>query len=199
MHVGAYGEVRVVLAEPNAVIRHGLKSALAAHGYRRVFDTDRFGPTHEELHTGEVDLLITASELFGGDVPQLIRDLRHLKVGRNPFVGVIVIITSPSVERVRLFAAAGADDAIASPVTAGHLLTRIDNLATIRKPFVVSGDYVGPDRRQHGREGQQAPPIDTPNPLKLRIDGNEADYRHHVHQAVQALERLLAAERPHKG
>lgn len=198
MHAGAYGDVRVVLAEPNQVVRHGLKSALAAHGFRRVFDTDRFGPAHEELHTGEVDLLITSSELFGGDVAQLIRDVRHLKVGRNPFLFVIVIITSPSIDKVRHFAAAGADDAIAAPVTAGHLLTRIDGLASARKPFVVIRDYVGPDRRSQQRsEGPAAPTIEAPNLLKLRFAGKEADYVHTLHAAVQKLEAVLAAQRGH--
>lgn len=193
MHAGAYGDVRMVLAEPNAVVRHGLKSALAAHGFRHVFDTDRFGPAHQELHTNQVDLLVTASELFGGDVPQLIRDLRHMKVGRNPFVVIIVIITSPSIEKVRLFAVSGADDAIASPVAAGHLLARIDAMATARKPFIISGPYVGPDRRAQNREGPQPPTVEAPNLLKLRIDGTEADYLHHVHTAVQRLEMMLGA------
>lgn len=199
MHAGAYGDVRMVLAEPNAVVRHGLKSALAGHGFRRVFDSDRYGPVHEVLHANEVDLLVTSSELYGGDVPQLIHDIRHLKVGRNPFVCVIVIITSPSLEKVRLFAAAGADDAIGSPVAAGNLLARIDGLATARKPFIISGPYVGPDRRTTSREGPQPPQIETPNLLKLRIEGTEPDYRHAVHMAAQKLEMLLAANRPHRG
>lgn len=198
MHAGAYGDVRVVLAEPNQVVRHGLKSALAAHGFRRVFDCDRFGPVHEQLHTGEVDLLITSSELFGGDVSQLIADVRHLKVGRNPFLCVIVIITSPSIEKVRHFAAVGADDAIAAPVTAGHLLARIDGLAAGRKPFVVLKTYVGPDRRVQQRDGgAPAPLIEAPNLLKLRMAGKDADYIATVHAAVQKLEAALAAQRGH--
>jgi DNA-binding response OmpR family regulator len=199
MHAGAYGDVRVVLAEPNAVVRHGLKSALATHGFRRMFDTDRFGPAYEELHSNEVDLLITSSELFGGDIAQLIGEIRHMKVGRNPFLCVIVIITSPSVEKVRHFAAAGADDAIAAPVTAGHLLSRIDGLATSRKPFVIINGYVGPDRRSQQRaEGSTAPLIEAPNLLKLRIAGKDGDYLHTVHAAVQKLEAALAAAK-HKG
>lgn len=194
MHAGAYGEVRVVLAEPNQVVRHGLKSALASHGFRRVFDTDRFGPAHQELHGGEVDLLITSSELFGGDVPQLIRDLRHLKVGRNPFVHVIVIITSPSVDKVRQFAMAGADDAIAAPVTAGHLLSRIDGMADgTRKPFVATHDYVGPDRRGRERaEASPAPMVPAPNLLRLRVGGKDVDFIHTLHAAVHKLEAVLA-------
>lgn len=199
MHAGAYGDVRVVLAEPNAVVRHGLKSALAAHGFRRVYDTDRFGPVYDELNSNEIDLLITSSELFGGDIAQLIGDIRHMQVGRNPFLCVIVIITSPSVEKVRHFAAAGADDAIAAPVTAGHLLSRIDGMAASRKQFVVINGYVGPDRRNQQRaEGSTAPLIDAPNLLKLRVSGKEAEYMQTVHAAVQKLEAVLAAHRAHK-
>lgn len=50
-----------------------------------------------------------------------------------------------------------------------HLLDRVDHLAHGRKLFVVTHDYIGPDRRRGVRpEMPSAPLIEVPNPLKVK-------------------------------
>jgi hypothetical protein len=44
-------------------------------------------------------------------------------------------------------------------------------LAGQRKPFVVTADYIGPDRRKDPDRGSEIPLIDVPNTLKAKAEG----------------------------
>ena len=71
---------------------------------------------------------------------------------------------------------AGADDIIAKPLSAGQLLQRISMLIKARKPFVVTSNYIGPDRRKPGEEdrgGEQVQQIKVPNVLRAKAMGDK--------------------------
>ena len=46
----------------------------------------------------------------------------------------------------RMFGPADSDDLLLMPVAPAQVMTRIDNLMQGRKPFIVTHDYIGPDR-----------------------------------------------------
>jgi hypothetical protein len=68
---------------------------------------------------------------------------------------------------VRKISNAGPDHMMLLPVAPGPMLKRIDDFALSRRPFVVTLDYTGPDRRKGFRPGcEEIPLVDVPNPLK---------------------------------
>ncbi|OAN48883.1 hypothetical protein [Magnetospirillum moscoviense] len=168
----SFENVRLVLAEPNPNIRIGLRAALTAAGFRAITETASYIRVHDLLAHDSVDLLISAAELEGNDVGFLISENRNQRLGPNPFPLAITLLGNRAPARVRQVIVSGTDD---------QLLARIRRLYHRRKPFVVTHDYTGPDRRNQARAfgTHQAPMIEVPNPLRLRaengIDGTRME------------------------
>ena len=88
------------------------------------------------------------SEFRNGSVCSTIKELRHNETGRNPFVPVIVTTWEPDRDLVEKIADSGADALLVKPFSPWQLIERIDCLANRRKPFVVTAERIGPDRRK---------------------------------------------------
>ena len=178
-----FHKVGLVLGESNRMLRHGLRSALFSKGFREIVDTDRISVIRETIATQTVDLLICNSWLRDGDVVELTHDIRHNRLGNNPFIVIITFVDAPSKEAVVRVLNSGSDDVVLKPISAGKLLGRIESLASERKNFVVVGDYVGPNRRVGGRhEATGVPEFNVPNPVraKARREANLEDLQHTI-------------------
>lgn len=118
------------------------------------------------------DLLLCDISLPGGDICEAVRELRHNQYGNNPFCSIILFIDEPNENIVRAASQAGLDDLQIKPVVAQKVLDRINYLVAKRKPFVVTTDYIGPDRRSSKRPGtQDIPTMDVPNSIALKAEG----------------------------
>lgn len=177
----SFENVRMVIADPSPIIRTGLRGPLFSMGFRAITDTASFVKLHDLLEQDSVDLLVTASEVENNEVNYLISEMRNQRLGSNPFVVVITLLASAEPEYVKRVIDAGADDLLLTPVAPDQLIMRIQKLAHARKPFVVTHDYTGPDRRTKSRafDSHSAPMLEVPNPLKIRaetgIDGTRLD------------------------
>lgn len=168
-----FDNVRLLLADGNGHVRHGLKAALYQQGFREIIDTGSFGTVAGAIERNCIDMMIVDAELAGGDVCELTHKLRHHKVGKNPFLVVLMLTVSPTEDLVRRIVDCGSDDLVAKPVRPDTLITRVKALARGRKPFVVTHDYIGPDRRKMLREGEQKVPLmEVPNPLRSKAVAN---------------------------
>ncbi len=168
----SFDSVRLLIADPSPMVRTGLKSALFAQGFRAITDTASYVKLHDLIEQDSVDLLITASTLEDNATSYLVQETRHHRLGSNPFVVVIMLLANAEPASVRQGIDSGADDLLLMPVAPEQLMARIDKLATLRKPFVVTHDYVGPDRRGKNRMFEHsAPTLPVPNPLRARIRG----------------------------
>ncbi len=168
----SFESVRLLIADPSPMVRTGLKSALFAQGFRAITDTASYVKLHDLIEQDSVDLLITASTLEDNATAYLIQETRHHRLGSNPFVVVIMLLANAEPASVRQGIDSGADDLLLMPVAPEQLMARIGKLASLRKPFVVTHDYVGPDRRGKNRMFEHsAPTLPVPNPLRARIRG----------------------------
>jgi DNA-binding response OmpR family regulator len=182
-----YGAIRLLLGEPNRNVREGLRSALFKRGFREILDADSAFKLHGILKDNEVDILVADTEFPDADVPGIIHMLRHGKVSADPFVPVILLSATPTPDEVKRLMEAGADDIMIKPVAPGSLLERIDKIIATRKPFVVTTDYLGPDRRTAPRPGtQQVPSIEVPNALAARANGRYNAEEHKKQVAAMA-------------
>lgn len=173
-----FENVRLMVADPNPMVREGLRAALFSVGFRTIADASTYVKIHDALDGDAVDLLVTASEMEGTDVGYLIQEMRNQRLGRNPFVLVIVLLSSADPDYVKKVIDSGADDLLLTPVAPDQLILRIEKLARVRKPFVVTHDYTGPDRRAKTRsfDHHSAPMLEVPNPLRSRLT-NEGEAR----------------------
>jgi len=169
-----YENIRLVLGEPNPGLRQSLKQALFTKGFRGIADCHDLAAVSDCLEANACDVLICDIAL-SGDFCQLVHRLRHHRLGNNPFVLTIATTDDASAAKIRQIIDSGVDDLLAKPVSLQQVLSRVDALARSRKPFVVTHDYIGPDRRKAMREGERsAEQFEVPNPLRSKALGGDS-------------------------
>ncbi len=167
-----FEEVQVLLAEPATDLRGRLRDALLKEGFRNVIDTGNLSVVVGALRNDAIDLVIGDTRMPEGDLSEVIYDLRHGGIGDNPFTVVIALVSNPTPERIKRVVNSGADDVLIKPFTPKDLTKRVLLLTESRKRFVVTTDYIGPDRRTKPRSGGMVVPlIQVPNPLNMRVFG----------------------------
>jgi hypothetical protein len=65
----------------------------------------------------------------------------------------------------------GADVLVAAPISPSLIFDRIEALVHSRKPFVVTSDYIGPDRRFLDDRGNEIELVEVPNSLRAKALG----------------------------
>jgi DNA-binding response OmpR family regulator len=164
-----FESVNLILAEANWQIRESLKSRLFHEGFRNVFATDRVERVRAAIAAVDLDLIIADTDLPDGDVCDLFYAIRHHQLGHNPFIAIIATSPVAHSDLVHRVIDSGADDLLVKPMSTDHLVQRIRQLVSGRRPFLVTSSYIGPDRRKTQRETSQTPVVDVPNPLKAKV------------------------------
>lgn len=186
MNPSQFDNIRVVLAEPKAELRKALKQCLHDHGFRSVLDTGNLSQVANAVGEGNVDLLIADTSLPEGDFNTYVSELRHGKHGYNPFLVSITLVSNPSRASVQAAIDSGTDHVLAKPFQPAAMIGHVLDLTHGRKRFVVTTDYIGPDRRSGRRpDAMEIPQIDVPNALRQRMTGqmSEGVLRRHVDAA----------------
>ena len=168
-------DIRILFGEPQQSLRGAIRAALHREGYESVTDYDRAGPMREAINNTEPDLIVMDSEMDIGHADVMITELRNNKLGKNPFVPVILTIWEPTPELVRRVASSGTDDLLVKPLSPAQVFDRIKALVNHRKPFVVTSDYIGPDRRKDVNRESEIPTIEVPNTLRSKAKGEPVD------------------------
>lgn len=190
-----FDDIRLFLCDPRVQVRSSLRMALNDAGLKN-------GNIWEG---GDLDAIsVSVADPNGPDIVicdvtenteeacQVFSAIRHNELGTNPFICIIAVAWSPKQALVSKVVNSGADVLVAAPISPSLILDRIDALVHSRKPFVVTSDYVGPDRRfLDGRESD-IDLIDVPNSLrdkalgqydaarlKLEIDAARANINDH--------------------
>ena len=166
-----YGDVRIVFAIENPMVSKGLQNVLHHEGYQRPLDVDSRERLLQILTEQTFDVIITATEMGADFIPPTITQLRQGLLKHHAIPVVIELLVSSEGDYIRKVIDSGPDDLLQLPVSPGQLLTRLTALATQpRKPFIVTSDYVGPDRRGANRAGTTSMPlIEVPNPIALKV------------------------------
>ena len=186
----SFKDIRVVVGDPNREVRDGIRGGLSGQGFRYMIVTDRMSVVETAVATNEVDLLICNTALQGGDLYDLTYRIRHHELGDNLFIVVTALITAPTLQMVKRIFDSGCDDLVPKPISTALLFDRVVNLTRNRKRFVVTSDYIGPDRRAKPRPGtQQILEIEVPNPLKAKATGdvNVADLQRDIDRVAEVL------------
>jgi len=180
--------VTVVVADGDRQLCDGLRVALVAEGYNDIHTVPRLSDVRDVIGRSLVDLLVLDVDLPDGDAVGLVRDIRRGKMGRNPFVSVIFVTRESDTEVIRRAVDSGVDLILIKPLSTGRLFERIERLVADRKPFVVTGDYVGPDRC--GRPSEPESLHEVPNTLKDKMGTRRVDQAALSGQIESTLHRL---------
>jgi DNA-binding response OmpR family regulator len=181
--------VKVVMADGDTYMCQGLRNALTNEGYRDVRTVGRLSALRDVLAAAMADLLVLDADLADGDAIALVREIRRGKAGRNPFLPIILLIWTTDPEVVQRAVGSGVDLILIKPLSPAQLFSRIDGLVEDRKPFVVTADYMGPDRRD-SEKPRDAEFYDVPNTLKDKIEGRPVDTAALSEQIDAALQEM---------
>ena len=172
--------IEFVFADDNSQFRVGLRNALMHEGYKDISDCSSLMKVEECFQTGAPDLLLIDVQMEGGAGFDTISKIRRSEIGKNPFITIMVTLWEPDGDLVRKVIESGVDDILLKPISTGQLMQRIEQLANERQKFVVTADYIGPQRRKDrekddSEDGLKLDLVEVPNTLGSKARGEEVD------------------------
>jgi DNA-binding response OmpR family regulator len=186
--------IRMLMGERNSHVRNLYRSGLFRSGLRGIEDCSTSARALEILVDRIFDLIVLDADMQDPDSTGIIRLLRERKVGKDPFASVILIADPPNSDRARKLINAGADAILIRPISVEILQKKIVQLIETRHPFVVTHEYIGPERRTEPRDGTKlihSHPV--PNNLRNRAMGKIDDNLHF--KAVEESWIIIKKER----
>lgn len=164
--------VEAVIIDTQSNTLRLLRDVLARLGVKKVEVYDSVSSAQGLLSGGNPDLLlIDCDGPHEADAFKFIRSFRNEPTTPNPYAAIIVTTWQATQMQLMRMTNSGADDMLVKPVSPKQVMERIVSLIESRKKFVVTADFIGPDRRKAPREGAQVPLIDAPNTLRLKATG----------------------------
>lgn len=172
-----YDQVRVMLYQPRSVFREVVRGLLQGAGFRNFAYAEDLDDLAKRLSAPRFQLVVIHEEGDAGEEGEsieLVRRLRHGDLGGDPFLPAV--ISCPQVTDIIARAAVnvGVDQLWTIPVRSTVVQEGIDALVMRRPPFLVTTDYMGPDRRKSARRGNEIPHIEVPNALRNVLLGESA-------------------------
>jgi len=165
-------DVHLLLADGRAHLRSTLRMALNEVGIVNIQTAPETAALAEAVDNPlPPDIIVCDAGLRGGDAADAVRAIRNSEIGQNPYVCVVALAWNATEDAVARLINAGADHVIAGPVAPQKLIDRIDAMIHRRKPFVVTADYIGPDRRSTPERDGGVPLVEVPNSLRDKALG----------------------------
>ena len=185
-------DVDVYLGEPNEQVRESMRAMMRGEGFRRTRTFARMDDLLNAIKEAPPDLLIAADDI-DATLFDTIRDIRHFKIGRNPFIMITLMVRAESDDAVKRAILAGADDVMIKPVSPGKLLERIAYLTHNRLPFIATTDYVGPERRRQTDRPSKIRQLNVVNTFKAKLDGRRLSQAELAREVESNMNDVMAA------
>jgi DNA-binding response OmpR family regulator len=165
-----YSRASVTLYDPVHVNQRTTRYALQQLGFRTIDSVSSLSDIKQKLIEEAPHLLMMETSDHEAEVFRMVRAVRAGELSNNPFATIILTSWKRDTAIVREAIGCGADDVIIRPFSTSFAEERIRTLVRGRKPFIVTSDYIGPDRRRDRSRGNGAEPIEAPNMLQAIID-----------------------------
>jgi len=180
--------VRIWIGEHNQDLREALRATLVDAGFTAVQSYSEFTAIKNAFGSGSPDVLIAANTMDQQIIPML-KDLRYQRLGINPFLLVILLMDDDE-EELKAGVNSGVDTIVMKPVSGKKVLDRISALAKNRQHFIVTNDYIGPERRKDPKRPSAIRQIPVLNTVERILDGeklSQADVKRLVSDTLQDL------------
>ena len=188
-----YKNVRIVLFERDSDVRQAIKATLAQDTFTQTLATSGLKTAQTAIFNDKADLMVIDIDENRNEICKMMRKIRHNLAGGNPFPVSIALSSSSDFQNVHQAVNSGFDIMLLKPFSMATLLGRVHQLMRQRAPFVVTSDYIGPDRRQNQSRSQNGGRLSgddrlmtVPNPLKIMATGavSLARMRHAIEEGV---------------
>ena len=186
-------DIEIYLGEPNEQVREGMRGVMRDCGMRRTRTFARMADLINAIKETPPDLLIAADDL---DVTlfDAVRDIRHFKIGRNPFMMISLMVKAETEGAIKRAILAGANDVMMKPVAPGKMLERLAHVTMNRQPFIATNDYLGPERRKAGdARPSHIRQLNVVNTLKATIEGKRMSMAELSRAVKGTMKEVMAA------
>ena len=164
----SFDSVDVLIYDPVPSNRTATRAALYALGFRRTETVSTLEAFVESVQKNPPDITLVEAQGAGEELCDTIQRMRQGGASYNPFIVIVVTAWEKSTALINRVVSSGADDLILRPFSTAQLGARIESHIERRKSFVITTDYVGPDRRKDFSRGAGAELFDPPNSLKMK-------------------------------
>jgi DNA-binding response OmpR family regulator len=165
----SFDGAETLIYDPVAGNRAGTRAALFNLGFRRIETVATLDALGECIMRRPPDLALCEAQGAEAGLCAMIQSLRQGMSGYNPFVVIIVTAWENNNSLVSRVINSGADDLLLRPFSAGVLGARIRLHVERRKGFIITSDYVGPDRRRGPMRNWDGELFEPPNSLKMKV------------------------------
>ena len=164
----AYDSVEALIYDPVSANRTATRAAMLSLGFRRTETVPTLEGMIDVIQKQPPDLVLAEAQGAADELCSTIQQLRQGAAGYNPFIVIMVTAWEKSSALITKVVNSGADDLLLRPFSTALLGARIETHIERRKGFVVTTDYVGPDRRRDASRSADSDMFDPPNSLKMK-------------------------------
>lgn len=184
------GEALVVIYDSLRGNMLTTRSILHGMGFRNIEGFTSFENLVRRLKNNDTSILfIEASE----DTEQVVELLQSIRMGStkcNPFLPIVSTLWVGNSDIVANLLNAGCDDVLLRPFSVAKTQERVRAIIENRKRFVVTSDYVGPDRGKPKTGRYSVEAFEVPNPLKIVVCGGSNNPVKHLEELENAKKRV---------
>jgi len=171
----SFENATALLFDPIPANRATTRTALGMLGFRQLTATSAFEEVQQLLRGRLFDLFVADVTHETAKACGMVRLIREGRQGANPFMHILLMAWKLEGDLVQRALSCGADDLVTRPFSVDFLGARIRAHAEMQKQFVVTSDYIGPDRRKNRTARGPGTLIDVPNTLFVNTRHQLAD------------------------
>ena len=177
----SYEAAETLVYDPVSANRTATRAVLYTLGFRSIESVATVEDCRQAIRNRPPDLVLCEAQGADAELCDMIQMLRQGATGYNPFIVIIVTAWEKTNALVSRVLNSGADDLVLRPFSTKLLGDRIETHIERRKGFVITPDYVGPDRRRDPDRPSSVELFVPPNSLKMkakeRLSAEEATTR----------------------
>jgi DNA-binding response OmpR family regulator len=187
------GDIDIYLGEPNEQVRESMRAMLRGEGFRKTRTFYRMEDLMTAFSESSPDVLILADDLHSSSF-NMVKEIRNFKLGRNPFILITMMVGGETDLNIKKAMLAGVDDVLIKPVSPGKMLDRIVHFTFNRTPYIVTTDYLGPERRRTTADRpSKIRQLLVVNTLKDKAEGRRISSSELARQVERCMTDVMAA------
>ncbi len=160
-----FSSLRILLVENHHLMRRLLGEMLRGFGAREIIEATDVPEAFSLIYREPFDAVILDFFLGEMDGADFTWRIRRDPACRNRQVPILLITGLPEHQRVLKVRDAGVDSILAKPVAPKDLFVRLNTMLAQPRRFIVTKEYVGPERQPEARRSAAARLRDFPSPL----------------------------------
>lgn len=142
--------LNILIADSDQYLSRAVQSALRAMGFGNVQHVSNAADAIKMIRTKPVSFIISEWDLKGASGIDMVRYLRRNPDSPNRGLPVIMLTGRGEITDVQTARDVGISEFVVKPFSAQALFVRLEQVIDNPRNFVVSGSYVGPERRRRG-------------------------------------------------